>query len=442
MSSQAATEKRLLKTIIHDMSQNSDLFSKCPGKDFSRKRKLDFSSVISVLLSMSGGSTASNLMDYFKFDASTASTSAFVQQRNKLKWEAMEYLFHRFTAETTAKKNFCGYRLLAVDGSDLQIFADPSDEGSYYPSTNGQHPYSLLHLNALFDLENGIYTDALIQKSRKSNEHLALIDMIDRLDIQNAILLADRGYESYNNIAHLQEKGLKYLIRIKDGSNGIASGLDLPSSDEFDLPVELLLTRRQTKDVKDLCYADRNKYKWIPSKAIFDYLPSTNRKHDPLVFYKLVFRIVRFRLSDSSFETVITNLNPCDFPSDILKRLYARRWGIETSFRQLKYTLGLVHFHAKKVELILQEVFAKLTMYNFSELITSSVVIQKSRTKLTYSVNFSAAVHICRNFFLGNVSPPKLEALLSRLLVPIRPARSNARKPAQRRSFSFLYRLA
>lgn len=140
------------------MSQNSDLFSKCPGKDFSRKRKLDFSSVISVLLSMSGGSTASNLMDYFKFDASTASTSAFVQQRAKLKWEAMEYLFHRFTAETPAKKNFCGYRLLAVDGSDLQIFADPSDEDSYYPSTNGQHPYSLLHLNALL-----IWKTAFIQ---------------------------------------------------------------------------------------------------------------------------------------------------------------------------------------------------------------------------------------------------------------------------------------
>ena len=45
------------------------------------------------------------------------------------------------------------------------------------------------------------------------------------------------------------------------------------------------------------------------------------------------------------------------------------RWGIETSFRNLKHTLGLLHLHAKKVEFVLQEIFAKLTMYNFCQLI-------------------------------------------------------------------------
>ena len=442
MSSQAAKLKKLLKTTIRDMDRNKEQFTQSPGKDFTRKRKLDFASVISVLLSMSGGSTASSLMDYFKFDSATASTSAFVQQRAKLKPEAMEYLFRRFAQESPAKKTFHGYRLLAVDGSDLQIFADPNDEESYYPGTNEQHPYSLLHLNALYDLENQIYTDALIQKSHNGNEHRALVEMVDRSAILQAILLADRGYESYNNMAHLQEKGWKYLFRIKDSSRGIASGLKLPAVDEFDLSVQLLLTRRQTKDVKALCSADPNHYRWISSTMTFDYLPSGNRKHDPLAFYKLSFRIVRFRLSADSFETIVTNLPAEAFPPSELKLLYARRWGIETSFRQLKYSLGLIHFHAKKVEHIYQEIFAKLTMYNFSELITSSVAIQKRNTKFSYSVNFSAAVHICRNFFLGNVSPPQLEALLSRLLLPIRPGRSHSRKPVLRPPFSFLYRVA
>ena len=442
MSSQAAKLKKLLKTTIRDMARNKEQFTQSPGKDFTRNRKLDFASVISVLLSMSGGSTASSLMDYFKFDPATASTSAFVQQRAKLKPDAMEYLFRRFAQESPAKKTFHGYRLLAVDGSDLQIFADPNDEESYYPGTNGQHPYSLLHLNALYDLENQIYTDALIQKSRLLNEHKALTEMIDRSAVEFAILLADRGYEGYNNMAHLQEKGWKYLIRIKNGSRCMFSGFDLPKADEFDLSVALSLTRRQTKDVKALCSADPNHYRWIPSTMTFDFLPSGNRKHDPLAFYKISFRIVRFRLSADSFETIVTNLPADAFPPIELKRLYARRWGIETSFRQLKYTLGLIHFHAKKVEHIYQEIFAKLTMYNFSELITSPVVIQKRCAKYSYSVNFSAAVHICRNFFLGNVSPPKLEALLSRLLLPVRPGQSNTRKPVQRPPFSFLYRVA
>ena len=286
--------KKLLKTTIREMARNTEHFTQSPGRDFSRKRKLDFASVVSVLLSMSGGSTTSSLLDYFKFNPTVASNSAFVQQRAKLKSEAMEYLFKRFARESPAKKTFHGYRLLAMDGSDLQIFADPNDKDSYYPGVNGQHPYSLLHLNALYDLENRIYTDALIQKSRNGNEHKALTDMVDRSDILNAILLADRGYEGYNNLAHLQEKGWHYLIRIKDGLQGILSGLDLPGTDEFDLSFELLLTRRQTKEVKSLCATDRNRYKCIPSNTSFDFLSVTNRKHDPLSFYALSFRIVRF----------------------------------------------------------------------------------------------------------------------------------------------------
>ncbi len=37
-------------------------------------------------------------------------------------------------------------------------------------------------------------------------------------------------------------------------------------------------------------------------------------------------------------------------------------------------------------------------MYNFSELITSHVVIEKGSRKYEYKANFSVAVHICRDF--------------------------------------------
>lgn len=90
------------------------------------------------------------------------------------------------------------------------------------------------------------------------------------------------------------------------------------------------------------------------------------------------------------------------------------RWGIETSFRSLKYTVGLLHFHAKKVECIFQEIFARLIMYNFSELITLHVIIHKKARKYACQANFSAAVYICRQFFRGNVSPPDIETLIAR----------------------------
>ena len=83
-----------------------------------------------------------------------------------------------------------GYRLLAVDGSDLLFIADPSDPDSYYSGENGQKPYSILHLNALFDLRQKVYVDAIVQKSRLANEHRSLCDMVDRSSIDKAILLA------------------------------------------------------------------------------------------------------------------------------------------------------------------------------------------------------------------------------------------------------------
>lgn len=118
------------------------------------------------------------------------------------------------------------------------------------------------------------------------------------------------------------------------------------------------------------------------------------------------------------------------------------RWGIETSFRDLKYTIGLLHFHSKKVDYILQEIFAGLIMYNFSELITSHVVIEKGSRKYEYKVNFSVAVHICRDFLLSINNPPDVELLIARYVLPIRPGHSRPREMKVKQAISFMYRIA
>ena len=71
------------------------LFVNNPEKDFTRKRKLDFKEMMNILLSMGGNSLKLELMKYFSYDAETATCSAFVQQRDKILPEALEFLFHR-----------------------------------------------------------------------------------------------------------------------------------------------------------------------------------------------------------------------------------------------------------------------------------------------------------------------------------------------------------
>ncbi|WP_419891800.1 hypothetical protein [Paenibacillus xylanexedens] len=58
------------------------------------------------------------------------------------------------------------------------------------------------------------------------------------------------------------------------------------------------------------------------------------------LYYPISFRVVRFVLPNGVYETVITNLSDADFPPDELRSTYNMRWGIETSFRALKYTVG------------------------------------------------------------------------------------------------------
>ena len=249
------------------------------------------------------------------------------------------------------------------------------------------------------------------------------------------ILTADRGYESYNTLEHIAHRGWKYLIRLRE-AKGILSGISLPDGD-FDMPIQLYLTRKQGKALRELQTEHPGMCRFLPTKVNFDYLPWGTDG-----VYSISFRIVRFHISEDATETLITNLDATSFSVEELKRIYRMRWGIETSFRQLKYTVGLSLFQSKKVEYITQEIFARLAMYNFCELITSHVVIQKKRGKYVYQTNFTAAVHICRQFLRGSVAPPNVETLISSHVVPIRPGRSTPRKTKNIKFNGFLYRIA
>ncbi|AIQ70276.1 IS4 family transposase [Paenibacillus graminis] len=440
MNTYASSLKQKLTSLIREMSATPAPYVKNPDKDFTRKIKLPFETVMLLLFSMGGNSLYKELLESQGYDANTATTSAFVQQRNKILPSAVEFLFHKFTQSHTDLKRYRGYRLLAIDGSDLHFATDPTDSDTYFQSQSVARGYNLLHLNAAHDLCNRLYVDAIVQSRRLNNERKALAAMVDRSCIKGkTIVIADRGYESYNNFAHIERKGWNYVIRVKDlASSGILSGLRLPLGGEFDRDIHLTLTKKQTTEVK----VHPEIYKFVPSTSTFDFLDLQER-----LFYPMSFRVVRFVLPNGTYETVITNLSDADFPPDELRSIYNLRWGIETSFRALKYTVGLTNFHAKRRESVIQEIFARMIMYNFAEMMTSHVVISQKANQHHYQVNFTVAVHVCRHFLRSRDvgPPPDVEALIQRNVLPIRPIRpgqQNTRKIRYKSSVSFVYRVA
>ena len=155
-------------------------------------------------------------------------------------------------------------------------------------------------------------------------------NMIDRYsDSVSAILIADRGYESFNVFAHFIQKDMKFVIRMKDiNSNGILSSYDLPDS-EFDTYIRTTLTRRPTKET----LGNPNTYTILQLITDFDFFDND------CTYYDIEFRIVRILLDNGTYICIATNLSEEEFPLEEIKKLCRMRWGEETSFRGLKYQL-------------------------------------------------------------------------------------------------------
>lgn len=432
----SVTVKKKLFEMIDEMDAYAWLFVQNPLKDFSREKKWSFGNTLKFMISMEGKSMRDELLEYFDFDKSTPTNSSFNQRRAQILPEAFEFLFREFSSYF-CKKDACykGFRLIACDGSSLDIAHNPADKTTYFQSSPDMKGFNQLHLNALYDLCQRTYVDAEIQPGRQKNEDSAMCHMVDRYNGGKAIFIADRNYESYNIFAHVEQRGMYYLIRVKDiKSSGMLRAMKLPDTESFDTDKTFILTRKQTNAVK----AEKEKYRFIPTNSTFDYLDLHINK-----FYEINMRIVRFPISEDSYECIITNLPRNEFSCEEIKWLYQKRWGIETSFRELKHAIGLTRFHAKKVEYIKQEIWARMLLYNFCEVITTKVVvIQKPNRKHFYQVNYTRAIRICCFFLRTEKAPPDVEYLIKQELLPVRSGRSNPRKVRPTSHISFLYRAA
>jgi len=426
--------RKKLFTVVDDHIARKHEFLSDPERDFTRHRKLSLDHMIKATMLLGSGSIDKEMLEYFDYQPDTVTASAFTQQRDKLSNSIFKSILYQFTHSFSNFKTLNGYRLVAVDGSDLHIPHNPRDTETYFQSTPGTKGFNLLHVNALYDLLNRVYLDGEIQPGRKTHERQALIEMMRKSDLDSPVLLvADRGYESYNVFAHMMAKGWKFLIRVKDASTRSMLGtFNTPASGEFDQIVHRELTRKQTKQIRQ----NPDRYKYLPTSVTFDFLDEYTH------FYPISLRVVKVQLEDGSYQCFITNLEEDAFPSEVIKSLYYLRWGIETSFRELKHTLALTHLHSKKKESIAQEIFAKMTMYNFCSIITSHVVIQKENRKYDYQVNFSKAISICKHYFKESNAFLDICKLIQKYILPIRRGRNYPRKVKFRTFVSFNYRIA
>lgn len=431
--------KSFLWSDINEMSECPGKFAKNPDSDFSRNRKLGFESLMRFLISMESGTTGHELLKYFDYDSDVPSNSAFYQQRKKLHPDAFKYLLSQFNSHFPFVKYKGEYQLTACDGAEFNIARNPHDLDTFHPpsgkSTKG---FNMLHTTALYDLLNKRYLDCVVQPGREKNEFRAICELVDRYSYEgNPIFIADRGFSSYNFFAHAMEKCVLFLVRAKDIN--VKRLLNLETLPEhLDADANIIMTRSQSRKKRKHPELSEQ-YRYISREVTFDYIEPGSGDE-----YPLSLRIVRFESADGIYQNIITNLPADEFPVDEIKQLYRMRWGIETSFRDLKHTIGTTNFHSKKVEYIEQEIWARLILFNFCAIITTHVVIEQKNTKHVYQVNFAMAMKICHHFLRlrKDEPPPDVEGLIGSYTLPIRPGRAYARQHRFQLPASFCYRFS
>lgn len=393
-----------------------------------RKNKLPPEAVIRLLIGMEGGSLARELHRA----GVNVTPSAFSQAREKVPPEIFYKVFCQFNRRCADSKTFFGYRLLAVDGSSINIPRNPHSP-SFICNNSAPNGYNQLHLNPLYDLCNLTFYDALIQPEPQKDEIGALIKLLARNEFpQKTIIVADRGYESYNMLAHLQNKAnVDFVVRLRQNRSAMREIARLPMV-ELDTDISFTVTTTQTNEDKARGYihipvSKRSKPESKTRQGRWDF-PSP---------YTMRLRIVRFRLPSGEFETIATSL-PRTFTMETIKELYHMRWGIEVSFRDLKYAIGLVNLHGKRDAYAEQEIYAALTMFNYTSRMAALPAVRGA-----YKVNYAMAVKLCREFFRAKTADgDALVSELARHTVPLRPGRADPRNLRAKGFVGFTYRVA
>ena len=394
MNDYPSNVKQKLNSIIADMSEHHWLFSNNPEHDFMRQHqgKLSFYDTIRLIIGMGKGTTNDEIMDYFDMVPDLIpSQSAFNQRRSQISLSAFEYLFSEFSSSFPATTNkFKDHCILACDGCHI-VYTTNSEiiEDYNKPRLIDYKGYNHMHLNGFVDVISKAFLD---------------------------IVIADRGYESYDLLFHCELKNLNYVFRVKapSSSKSLLSyyAAELPDDlEEFDVTMKRYFTDKATKVMKD----QSDVYRYInPSKNTphFYELLDRDRRH----LYFMQFRVVKIKTAENTYEYLITNL-PHSFTMDDIKECYRWRWGIEISFRYLKHANGLLYFHSKKTEFLKQEIYANLTLYNFGIFIANEAAEEnkkkerKNDNKYLYEIDISSALKTARKFFIRRDSDKPIDII-------------------------------
>lgn len=388
--------------------------------NFTRDRKIGFRGVlVSVLINLKRSLTVEidNFIDKLDVDDDLEYTKqAYSKARQNLKPSAYIELNNIALEETYIDefKTFKGYRVIAVDGSTVQLPNTVEMREKYGVFCEKDMNYPAARVCLAYDVLNEVILDGKLIPYNK-DEQSAAIELIPALYKSKAedILLFDRGYPSVRLITLLNSLNKKYVLRVSKSFLKEVNKFTKGTDDDKTINVDIDKRRIAVNRIKD-----------ISEPVNFD------------------LRCVRIKLKTED-EILITNLTPEEMNLDELNSLYKKRWGIETNYNLVKNALELENFTGDTERVILQDFYATIYICNVASIIIADAqeeyesTLGDKKKKHSYKVNKRIAIAYVKRDLLHVMlqdDPEKAVKLyekfvkkLSKQVIPIRSNRSNAR---------------
>lgn len=274
-------------------------------------------------------------------------SSAFCAARARLPLDWLRSLWwlaaERLVAAAPTLPGCHGRRVLVVDGTSVTT-PDTYDNQQQWPQPGSQKPgcgFPIINLVGLFCLSSGALLRAAHGRWKTSEAYL--FALLRRNLRRGDIVIADRGFWSFANLAFLPMRGADTVVRGRyadriDWRKGQRLGKD-----------DRLITMKRPAD-KD---ASR-----VMSPRLWGQLPQA-----------ITVRQLRVQSARPGFRTrelllITTLLDPVLWPVETLVALYERRWRVELYFDDIKTTMQASSMRCLTPAMVRRELLLHAIAYN------------------------------------------------------------------------------
>ena len=354
----------------------------------------------------------------------SADTGGYCKARKRLPEAMFSKLCLRAGATLAASADemrlWFGRRVKVVDGSSASM-PDTAANQAAYPQPSGQAPgcgFPVVAFVAVFCLATGALLEMAMGKWFLHD--LSLFYFVRDAFVFGDILLADRAFCSYAELALFQQRGVDSVVRLHHRrKTDFRRGRILGVTDHI---VRWAKPPQRPRGLR------KKDYRRLPDS--------------------LLIRELRYRVHVDGFRTdevtlATTLLDAETYFAEALGELYFLRWDVEVDFRHIKTTMQMEVLRGKTPGVVRKEIWTHLLAYNLIRSVMWEAAARgpTRARRLSFKGTIQHVLSLRDLWVDGRRTSRNLELLLELVATQVVPFRPNRIEPRVRKRRPKNYRL-